>query len=333
MPQRLLRSVTSLLGMIGLTFVLTACPAETPDPEVKPTPEQPRPTPEQPQPTPATEEKPQPMPPSSDPAGCKLTIHVANAPFVFLKNLVGDRKPCELTLTGSLNFIDYSYLRSLPKGQLKKLDLSGLSDTDMPISALEGSHIPEVILPAGLVKVPFSCFEDSDIEKVTFGPKVEAIVTNAFKNCKQLQGPLLLPESVTKILLDAFKGCTKLSGDLFLPSKVAFPFGGGFRDCTGFSGKLIVGKDYEGASIYLPFAYDDAKGEKHFLNFTEVYFTDPQLRNVSGIFNWKNSTPLKGLEDVTVYVAPGMRSKALEAVWSSYVKAIIELPISQMPRR
>ena len=111
----------------------------------------------------------------------------------------------------------------------------------------------------------FFCYQTSDGNKVNisrkdFGAKVVAhwrvgdgstcviefdapitkIPKQAFFQCKNLIGNLVIPNSVTEIGNQAFYNCTGFTGNLTIPKSVTTIGNGAFYNCSGFTGKLTI---------------------------------------------------------------------------------------------
>ena len=73
---------------------------------------------------------------------------------------------------------------------------------------------------------------------IEFDAPITKIPTNAFYNCKNLTGDLVIPNSVTEIGEQAFYNCTGFNGTLTLSSKLGKIGKDAFNGCTGFTGSL-----------------------------------------------------------------------------------------------
>lgn len=101
-----------------------------------------------------------------------------------------------LKVTGSMNALDYQFLKEQMPG-LQALNLKEVSsDGVLPDCAFEGHGLQRIILPDFL----------------------RIIGKFAFNNCKNLTGSLIIPNDVTNIYYAAFLGCEGLNGTLTLPS-------------------------------------------------------------------------------------------------------------------
>ena len=73
---------------------------------------------------------------------------------------------------------------------------------------------------------------------IEFDAPIKKIPNQAFFNCKNLTGDLVIPNSVTEIGEHAFHGCTGLNGTLTLSSKLGKIGQYAFYGCTGFTESL-----------------------------------------------------------------------------------------------
>ena len=74
---------------------------------------------------------------------------------------------------------------------------------------------------------------------IEFDAPITKIPADAFYNCNNLTGNLVLPNSVTDIGDYAFS-CTGLKGGLTIPNSVSTIGNGAFSKCTGFMGDLTI---------------------------------------------------------------------------------------------
>ena len=75
---------------------------------------------------------------------------------------------------------------------------------------------------------------------IEFDAPITRIPKQAFNNCKNLTGNLVIPNSVTEIGDQAFAGCTGFTGDLTIPNSVTNIGISAFYNCTGFTGDLTI---------------------------------------------------------------------------------------------
>ena len=201
-------------------------------------------------------------------AGAMQSIQVATAGT--LESLVGTNNKDlveELTVTGSLNFVDFEFIKTMSNLQL--LDLSGLDNTTLPASCLEGTTIPTVLLPWNLTAIPNRAFYQSSITSIYIPETVQTIGEYAFYQCKLIKGDLVIPDAITSIGNycfyscsfdraltignglqsigeNAFAFCSMLTGDLVIPDSVTTIGKYAFYKCSGFTGNLIIGNGVVG---------------------------------------------------------------------------------------
>ena len=104
---------------------------------------------------------------------------------------------------------------------------------------------------------------------IEFDGPITKIPNQAFYNCKNLTGDLVIPNSVKEIGDQAFYGCTGLNGTLTLSNKLGKIGQYAFNGCTGFTG-----------SLKLPSSLTDI-GIAAFMNCK--YFTSLELPNALSV--------------------------------------------------
>ena len=118
---------------------------------------------------------------------------------------------------------------------------------------------------------------------IEFDAPITKIPANAFYECRNLTGDLVIPNSVTEIGYQAFENCTGLNGTLTLSRKLGKIGGYAFYGCTGFTG-----------SLKLPSSLTDI-GIAAFVNCK--YFTKLELPNTLSVIPssaFKGCTGLSG---------------------------------------
>ena len=75
---------------------------------------------------------------------------------------------------------------------------------------------------------------------IEFDAPITKIPANAFYNCKNLTGNLVLPNLITEIGDNAFSGCTGFNGGLTIPNSVKTIGNSAFEKCSGFMGDLTI---------------------------------------------------------------------------------------------
>ena len=75
---------------------------------------------------------------------------------------------------------------------------------------------------------------------IEFDAPITKIPANAFYNCKNLTGNLVLPNLITEIGDNAFSGCTGLTGNLTIPNSVTTIGNMAFYKCYKLTGNLTI---------------------------------------------------------------------------------------------
>ena len=75
---------------------------------------------------------------------------------------------------------------------------------------------------------------------IEFDAPITKIPTNAFSQCTNLTGNLIIPNSVTEIGNMAFNGCKGFNGTLTLSSNLKTIGDNAFYECSGFTGSLTL---------------------------------------------------------------------------------------------
>lgn len=90
----------------------------------------------------------------------------------------------------------------------------------IPTYFLAGQAIPEITIPANIIKIDGGAFRESEIMEIHFAPgsQLKLINAAAFRDCQGLTS-IELPDTVTTIGTQAFKGCSRLE-KLILPESL-----------------------------------------------------------------------------------------------------------------
>ena len=125
----------------------------------------------------------------------------------------------KLTVTGTLNEEDYKTMRE-SASLLYDIDLSGVTDTEMPSSTFSGkSSLKSIVLPESLTSIGDGAFSScSSLTSITIPNSVTSIGNNAFYNCSSLTS-ITIPNSVTSIGGSAFSFCKSLTS-ITIPNSV-----------------------------------------------------------------------------------------------------------------
>lgn len=201
---------------------------------------------------------------NSTPGGLKKAITAANKDYTKIKNL---------KITGEINAKDFYFMRdSMPI-------LSALNLKEVHIKAWTNpNNSDEKYLEN---KIPVSAFNaqggggNSTLVNFVFPDRLKAIGDNAFTNCKNLSGSLIIPEGVVEIQRGAFTGCSSLNGTLSLPSTLKKLgtsgdgpdkdikdegidyYNGVFQYCSNLTGNLIIPDNVE---IIRGYCFDRCSG-------------------------------------------------------------------------
>lgn len=168
------------------------------------------------------------------------TVHVVTAgtldnyiPETERENLIG------LKITGTLNTSDYDFIRTLPA--LENLDIAQITNTTIPAKCFKESSIKQIILPLNLIAIPDNAFHGSKITAIKIPSSVISIGLQAFYQCSELTGNLILPNGLQSIGQKAFYECKNLTGNLMIPNSVTILDSYAFYGCSGFTGSLVLG--------------------------------------------------------------------------------------------
>ena len=168
----------------------------------------------------------------------------------------------EVKISGSLNSTDYEFLKTMPA--LSVVDLSELTDTELPSCAFESSAVSTVLLPSSLTVIEDKAFYKSSITSIQIPERVEIIGQNAFAATSKLKGNVVIPDKTTTIgdyafqaaAFDgtlqlgknlkrignyAFADCKYVTGDLLIPDNVTIIGIYAFQNST-FTGSLTIGE-------------------------------------------------------------------------------------------
>ena len=83
------------------------------------------------------------------------------------------------------------------------------------------------------------------LTRLTIGANVEVIPYYAFKDCSNITGRLVLPNSLVTIGQMAFRECSGLTGTLVIPNTVTSIGGNAFYHCYGLTGTLSIPNSVE----------------------------------------------------------------------------------------
>ena len=158
--------------------------------------------------------------------GSVLKVTVGDGEYV--PDLTGNPDGYEtikVTTTGNKKLVSNDYT-NLRKSGIPKIDLSNsFSDYISSNAFTDATHLTEFKFPKGVVTI------ESSGGWSNFGP---------FRNCVNLTGDLIIPDTVKTIGRDAFNGCSGFTGDLIIPDSVKTIQDSAFKGCSGFTGNLVL---------------------------------------------------------------------------------------------
>jgi len=168
-----------------------------------------------------------------------ITVSVKAGEFLTTLNNGLYNSTKELIITGTLNALDFQYIRSMPA--LTKIDLSGatIENNILPDYALAGiSTLTTVVLPSTITSInPYAFNYCTKLTSITIPSSVTSIGISAFINCTGLTS-IQLPESVSTISNTAFQFCSGLTS-FKIPSSVDTIMDSTFYGCTGLKSIII----------------------------------------------------------------------------------------------
>jgi hypothetical protein len=156
---------------------------------------------------------------------------------------IAPREVTKMTVTGNLNAVDFENIRSNMQ-LLSTLDLSRTIVTVIPEGAFKNKMIlMNFIAPANLTEIKPNAFDNcSNLSGTLIIPeKVTTIGSSAFSNCVSLSG-IKLPNSLVNINDNAFYNCCSLDQVLQLPATLKTIGYNAFSGCTSLKDTLIFPK-------------------------------------------------------------------------------------------
>lgn len=169
----------------------------------------------------------------------EITVSVKAGEFLTTLNNGLYNSTKELIITGTLNALDFQYIRSMPA--LTKIDLSGatIENNILPDYALAGnSTLTTVVLPSTITSInPYAFNYCTNLTSITIPSSVTSIGISAFIKCTALSS-IELPESVSTISNTAFQFCSGLTS-FKIPSSVDTIMDSTFYGCTGLKSIII----------------------------------------------------------------------------------------------
>ena len=112
--------------------------------------------------------------------------------------------------------------------------------------------------------------------------RVADVATEAFRDCVNITGDLVIPDTYRTILDYAFAGCTGFDGTLTLSSNLRNLRKGAFQGCSGFKGNLVIPDNVQTLYDYI---FDGCSGFDGTLTLptkSDRYIWPGAFRNCSG---------------------------------------------------
>lgn len=133
-----------------------------------------------------------------------------------------------LTLTGVLDGRDFMTMRDTMKA-LAVIDLSGVSVVSSDY--LDGGEM----VHNGSDDIPSGAFEYmTTLQQITLPTNIQMIGNHAFSGCTSLEGPFVIPNTITSIGSSLFRDCSSLTA-VVIPSSVTEIHGYSFFKCTSLT--------------------------------------------------------------------------------------------------
>jgi len=123
-----------------------------------------------------------------------------------------------------------------------------ISNSEVTITGYNGpTGEVDLVIPSRIEKLPVTSIGDSAfrncselIGNLVIPESVQHIGQEAFSACRGLTGKLVIPRGVTSIGRDAFYGCSGLTGNLVIPKGVTSIGNRAFYSCSGLTGELVI---------------------------------------------------------------------------------------------
>ena len=197
----------------------------------------------------------------------------------------------KLIISGTLNITDYDFIKTM--SNLKTIDLTGITDTEIPSRAFYRSSVTSIQMPQTIKTIGSYAFYASKITSLTIPSSVESIEDYAFCGCGNVTGDLIIPNSVqtlgrsafrsasftgsliigdgiTNIRQQTFARCSSFKGNLTIGKNVTQISDSAFFNCSGFTGNLIIPDEVKRINDY---AFYGCSGFKGYLYLGSKVFT------------------------------------------------------------
>lgn len=102
------------------------------------------------------------------------------------------------------------------------------------------ANLKQVVFSPNLKEIGPSSFENCGLKTVEFPKSLETIGYNAFSDCVNLTGNLIIPDNVLKLGNAAFRNCSSLNGTLKISNSLTEIEDATFLNCEKLKGELII---------------------------------------------------------------------------------------------
>lgn len=102
------------------------------------------------------------------------------------------------------------------------------------------ANLKQVVFSPNLKEIGPSSFENCGLKTIEFPKSLETIGYNAFSDCVNLTGNLIIPDNVLKLGNAAFRNCSSLNGTLKISNSLTEIEDATFLNCEKLKGELII---------------------------------------------------------------------------------------------
>ncbi|MGM9803223.1 MAG: leucine-rich repeat protein [Muribaculaceae bacterium] len=167
---------------------------------------------------------------------CQASAQAIECTSGNLSSLVSDNSITQLTVTGTMDARDFSFIAN----DLKQLTSINLQDVE--IEAVD----TQIALFGNMCQyeaatLPNSCFASSNISSFILPQTLKVIGEGAFLGCQQLQS-IVLPQQLDSIGDYAFSACQSLES-ITLPASTTIVGTGAFSHCTALKSLSVTEQD------------------------------------------------------------------------------------------
>lgn len=170
-----------------------------------------------------------------------------------IKKYIGTRK--DVTIPNYINGIRMKKIGSRIFSQnaaIKRLTISnGIEEIaylafQYGLGELEG----DIIIPDTIIEIPAGAFANCPANgTLKLGKSIKTIGNRAFRNCSNLVGDLILPDSIEEIGWQSFFGVNLLNGNLYIGNNIKIINSEAFLGLGDLKGDLVIGKSAETISV------------------------------------------------------------------------------------